>query len=262
MVPTQFHRLLALSEDVRRRHDLRSLKRVVHAAAPCPIETKRAMLAWLGPVVYEYYGATEGGGTVVLPDEWLRYPGTVGKAWEGAEIHILDDEGKPCPAGSPGTVYMTLGWGDFEYYKDREKTRTNRRGNLFTVGDYGYLNDDGYLFLCDRKIDMIIVGGVNIYPAEIEAVLLEHPFVRDAAVFGIPNDEWGEEIKAVVEPADGVEPGDETARAILAFCAERLAKFKCPRTMDFTAALPRDPNGKLYKRTLRTPYWEGRGRVV
>jgi len=262
MVPTQFHRLLALPDDERRRYDLSSLERVVHAAAPCPIETKKAMLAWLGPVVHEYYGATEGGGTVVTPEEWLRRPGTVGKAWEGAEVHILDDDGTPCPPGVPGTVYMTLGWGDFEYYKDQEKTRANRRGNLFTVGDYGYLDEEGYLFLCDRKIDMIIAGGVNIYPAEIESVLLEHPAVGDVAVFGIPNDEWGEEVKAVVELAEGVAPDPSTARELLAFCAGRLARFKCPRSIDFVTALPRDPSGKLYKRKLRTPYWEGRERSV
>jgi long-chain acyl-CoA synthetase len=261
MVPTQFHRLLLLPEEVRRRHDCRSLRSVLHAAAPCPVETKRRMLAWWGPVIYEYYGATEGGGTLVTPQEWLARPGTVGRAWQGAEVRVLDDEGKECPAGGIGTVYLKL-LQDFAYKGDEEKTRANRRGDFFTVGDVGYLDAEGYLFLCDRKIDMIISGGVNVYPAEIEAVLLAHPKVGDAAVFGIPDEDWGEQVKAVIEPAPGAVPGEALAREILDFCTERLAKYKCPRSIDFTDALPRDPNGKLYKRKLRDPYWEGRERRI
>jgi long-chain acyl-CoA synthetase len=261
MVPTQFHRLLLLPEEVRRRYDVSSLRNVLHAAAPCPAELKRRMLEWWGPVIYEYYGATEGGGTLARPDEWLRHPGTVGRAWEGAKIRILDDEGKEKPSGEPGTVYMKL-IQDFEYRGDARKTRDGRRGDFFTVGDVGYLNDEGYLFLCDRKIDMIISGGVNIYPAEIEAVLFSHPQVGDAAVFGIPNDDWGEQVKAAIEPAPGVAAGPELAEALITYCAERLAKYKIPRSVDFVASMPRDPNGKLYKRKLRDPYWEGRERGI
>jgi long-chain acyl-CoA synthetase len=261
MVPTQFHRLLLLPEETRRSYDCSSLKSVLHAAAPCPVEVKRRMLEWWGPVIYEYYGATEGGGTLVTPQEWLERPGTVGKAWEGAAIRVLDDENRDCPAGKPGTVYLKL-LQDFAYKGDEQKTRSNRVGDFFTVGDVGYLDADGYLFLCDRKIDMIISGGVNIYPAEIEAVLLSHPKVGDAAAFGIPDEDWGEQVKAVVEPAPGATPGAVLAREILDFCEGQLAKYKCPRSLDFTEAMPRDPNGKLYKRKLRDPYWVGRERRI
>jgi long-chain acyl-CoA synthetase len=235
---------------------------MVHAAAPCPPDIKRKMLDWWGDSIYEYYAATEGGGTIGAPEEWRRFPGTVGKAWPTAEVRIYDDEGRQLGAGQHGTVYMKLGQADFEYKGDAEKTRKNRIGEFFTVGDVGYLNDEGYLFLVDRKIDMIISGGANIYPAEIENVFLTHPKVGDVAVFGVPNDDWGEEVKAVVEPAAGVTPGDELARELLAFSAERLGRFKQPRTIDFIDAMPRDPNGKLYKRRLRDPYWAGRDRQV
>ncbi len=262
MVPTQFHRLLALPAEVRGRYDVSSLRTMVHAAAPCPPEIKRKMIEWWGQTIYEYYAATEGGGTLVVPQEWLRYPGTVGKAWPGSAIRILDDEGKEKPVGEAGTVYMALGPAAFEYHKDKAKTEASRREGFFTVGDIGYLNEDGYLFLCDRKNDMIISGGVNIYPAEVEAALLAHPKVGDAAVFGIPDPDWGEQVKAVVEPAAGVDPSPALAQEILAFCADRIAKYKMPKSIDFLAALPRDPNGKLYKRKLRDPYWEGRERKI
>jgi long-chain acyl-CoA synthetase len=262
MVPTQFHRLLALPEEVRARHDVSSLRRMIHAAAPCPVEVKRRMLEWWGPTIHEYYAATEGGGTLVSPEEWLRKPGTVGKPWPTSEIRILDDEGKQQPPGTPGTVYMKLGAADFEYKGDRKKTDENRREGFFTVGDVGYLDEDGYLFLCDRKSDMIISGGVNIYPAEIENTILLHPKVADVAVFGIPNDDWGEEVKAVVEPAPGVAPGSALAEEILGFCHDKLARYKTPRSIDFVAEMPRDPNGKLYKRRLRDPYWQGRDRAI
>jgi long-chain acyl-CoA synthetase len=262
MVPTQFHRLLALPAPVRGRYDVSSLRTMVHAAAPCPPEIKRKMIEWWGQTIYEYYAATEGGGTLVAPQEWLRYPGTVGKAWPGSAIRILDDEGKEKPVGEAGTVYMALGPAAFEYHKDKAKTEASRREGFFTVGDIGYLNEDGYLFLCDRKNDMIISGGVNIYPAEVEAALLAHPKVGDAAVFGIPDPDWGEQVKAVVEPAAGIDPSPALAQEILAFCADRIAKYKMPKSIDFLAALPRDPNGKLYKRKLRDPYWEGRERKI
>jgi len=262
MVPTQFHRMLALPPDVRAKYDCSSTRTMVHAAAPCPPDVKRRMLDWWGDAIFEYYAATEGGGTLVTPQEWRKFPGTVGRAWPGAEIKIFDDAEKELPVGQQGTVYMRLGQADFEYHKDKEKTRKNRIGNYFTVGDVGYLNDEGYLFLCDRKIDMIISGGANIYPAEIENVLLTHPKVGDVAVFGIPNVDWGEEVKAVIEPAAGVAGGPELAAEILEFCKDKLAKFKTPKTVDFLAELPRDPNGKLYKRKLRDPYWANRERAI
>ena len=254
MVPTQFQRLVRLPEETRSHYDVSSLRNVLHAAAPCPVELKREMFDWWGPVLYEYYGATEGGGTVARPADWLAHPGTVGRPWEGGDIRILDDDGVELPPGEIGTVYLKL-MGDFGYKGDAAKTAENRVGDYFTVGDVGELDADGYLYLSDRKIDMIISGGVNIYPAEIEAALLQHPAVADAAVFGIPNDEWGEEVRAVIEVVSGIEATDELAADLGAHCAESLAGYKCPRTIDFSDALPRDPNGKLYKRQLRDPFW-------
>lgn len=262
MVPTQFHRLLALPADVKTKYDVSSLRHMIHAAAPCPVDVKRKMLEWWGPVIDEYYAASEGGGTLVFPEQWLEKPGTVGTAWPRSEIAIFDDDGKELSAGETGTVYMAMGTGDFEYYKDTEKTQKSRVGRFFTVGDIGFLDADGYLFLLDRKADMIISGGANIYPAEIESVLLAHPKVGDAAAFGIPHEDWGEEVKAVVEPAAGVVAGPELAEEILSFCADKLAKFKTPKSIDFVEEMPRDPNGKLYKRKLRDPYWEGRERAI
>ena len=262
MVPTQFHRLLALPEEDRNKFDLGSLKHMIHSAAPCPIEVKRRMLDWWGPVIDEYYAATEGGGTLVTPEEWLKKPGTVGKPWPISQIRILDDEHNEMPSGTPGTVWIKMGDFSFEYHKDKEKTEKARHDGFFTVGDIGYVDEDGFLFLMDRKIDMIISGGVNIYPAEIEGTLLSHPKVGDAAVFGIPHDDWGEEVKAVVQPAEGIDGDDALAEELRAFCGERLAKYKIPRTVDFIDEMPRDPNGKLYKRKLRDPYWAGRERAI
>ncbi|MGK5628862.1 acyl-CoA synthetase [Streptomyces sp. URMC 123] len=255
MVPTQFHRLLALPEEVRARYDVSSMRHALHGAAPCPEHIKRAMIDWWGPCVEEYYAASEGGGTFATAEDWLKKPGTVGKAWPISEIAVYDDEGRRLPPGELGTVHMRMTTGDFSYHRDEAKTRQNRIGDFFTVGDLGHLDEDGYLFLRDRKIDLIIAGGVNIYPAEIEAVLLSHPAVADAAVFGVPHEEWGEEVKAVIEPAAGQEPGPALADALLAHCASRLAGYKRPRSVDFIATMPRDPNGKLYKRRLREPYW-------
>ena len=258
MVPTQFHRLLALPEDVRHKYDLSSLRHMIHAAAPCPVDTKRAMIEWWGPVIDEYYAASEGGGTIVSTEEWLTKPGTVGKAWPISEIAIFDDDENQLGPDQIGTVYMAMSSGDFEYHKDKEKTRKNRIGKFFTVGDVGYLDEDGFLFLCDRKIDMIISGGANIYPAEIENVLLSHPKIVDAAVFGIPHDDWGEEVKAVVQPVDDVKGGPELAAGDPRLVRGRLAKFKTPKSIDFTDDMPRDPNGKLYKRKLRDPTGKAR----
>jgi long-chain acyl-CoA synthetase len=267
MVPTQFHRLLALPEDVRAKYDCSSVRCMVHAAAPCPPDVKRRMIEWWGDAVMEYYAATEGGGTIVTAKEWLDRPGTVGKAWAGSEIRILDDDGKVLPAGEIGTVYMLLAQAIFEYKGDEQKTEGNRvyfpdGTAFFTVGDVGELDADGYLFLRDRKIDMIISGGVNIYPAEIEGTFYQCPLVGDVAVFGIPNDDWGEEIKVVVEPAEGSVAGDELEAQLRTFAEANLASYKRPKTYDFIAEMPRDPSGKLFKRKLRDPYWEGRSTAI
>jgi long-chain acyl-CoA synthetase len=261
-VATQFRRMLALPGDVRARYDTSSLRAVIHSAAPCPPQVKRQMIAWLGPVIVEYYAATEGGGTLIGSQEWLRKPGSVGLPWPGSQVRVLDRAGQEVPPGQRGLVYMRMGTSSFSYHNDEQKTRAARAGDLFTVGDVGYLDEDGYLFLCDRDSDVIISGGVNIYPAEIEAELSCHPAVADAAVFGIPHDDWGEEVKAVVEPAAGAQPGPALTDELLAFLAGRVAGFKLPRTIDYTAQLPRDPNGKLYKRRLRDPYWAGRERAI
>jgi long-chain acyl-CoA synthetase len=262
MVPTHFKRMLSLPEPVRGRYDLSSMKWLIHAAAPCPVGIKQAMLDWWGPCVYEYYAATEGGGTIATPEDWKARPGTVGTAWPISEIMIADENGDPCPAGTPGTIYMKMGIGDFAYKDDPEKTAANRLRDFFTVGDIGYLDDGGYLFLCDRKSDMIISGGANIYPAEVEAEIIMHPKVADVAVFGIPDDDWGEQVKAVVQPAPGVIGDDELAAEILASLDGRLARMKWPKSIDFTDELPRDPSGKLIKRRLRAPYWEGRSTAI
>ena len=260
--PTQLHRLMQLPEPVRNGYDVSSLRQVIHAAAPCPVDLKRRLFEWLGPVIYEFYGATEGGGTLATPQDWLSHPGTVGRPWPGAGVKVLDESGDEVPPGTVGTVYLKLMGGDFRYKGDPGKTTASRQGDYFTVGDMGELDEDGFLYLRDRKIDMIISGGVNIYPAEVEAALLSHAAVGDAAVFGIPDDEWGEQVKAVVEPAAGYAASPALADELLAHCTGVLAKYKCPRSIDFTEAMPRDPNGKLYKRRLRDPYWDGRGHDI
>ncbi|WP_327087272.1 acyl-CoA synthetase [Nonomuraea sp. NBC_01738] len=262
MVPTHFKRLLSLSAEIREKYDLSSLKWMIHAAAPCPVPVKQDMLDWWGDCVYEYYAATEGGGTLATPQEWKAHPGTVGKAWPISELLIVDDDGEPVPTGTPGTIYMKMMGVAFEYKGDPDKTAANRLKDHFTVGDIGYLTGDGFLFLCDRKADMIISGGANIYPAEIENELMVHPKIADVAVFGIPDEEWGEQIKAVVEPAEGVPPGPELAAEILASLEGRLSRMKWPKSIDFIAEMPREPNGKLLKRKLRAPYWEGHGSAI
>jgi long-chain acyl-CoA synthetase len=263
MVPTQFSRMLALPPDVRAKYDVSSMRWAIHAAAPCPPDVKWAMLEWWGDCIWEYYAATEGGGTVAPPEEWKQHPGTVGRAWPTSELKIADDDGNPVPVGEPGTVWMRMGAAEFEYKGDKAKTDKSRDDEgFFTVGDVGYLDDDGYLFLCDRKSDMIIAGGVNIYPAEIENVIVTHPKVADVAVFGIPDADMGEQIKAVVQPEEGVAGDDDLREDILGFVDGRLAKFKWPRTIDFVDELPREPTGKLLKRKLRDPYWAGRDRSI
>jgi long-chain acyl-CoA synthetase len=262
MVPTQFKRMLSLPDETRQRYDLSSMQWLIHAAAPCPVGIKRAMLEWWGPCVYEYYAATEGGGTIASPQDWLARPGTVGTAWPVSEVIVVDDDGSPSPVDTPGTVYMKMGESEFEYKDDPAKTAASRLDGFFTVGDIGYLDSGGFLFLCDRKADMIISGGANIYPAEIEAEIIMNPKVADVAVFGIPDADWGEQVKAVVQPAPGVEPGDALAAEILAALDGRLARMKWPKSIDFSAALPRDPSGKLLKRRLREPYWQDQNSAI
>jgi len=264
MVPTQLVRLLnQLGEDpgLRDRYDLSSMKHMIHSAAPCPVPVKHAIIQWWGPVLWEYYAATEGGGTVVSPEEWLKRPGTVGRPWQTAEIAIFDEDGDRLGADEPGLVYIKMAQG-FEYHRDKAKTeQAHRTDGYFTVGDIGYLDEEGYLFLCDRKADMIISGGVNIYPAEIESVFITHPNVADVAVFGVPDADWGERVHAVIEP-QGVSVEAADGEAIVAWARERLARYKCPRTVDFIAEMPRDPNGKLSKRKLRDPFWTDTGRAI
>lgn len=263
MVPTQFVRMLKLPPDVRAKYDLSSLKSVVHSAAPCPLQVKKEMMAWWGPVIWETYGGTEGAATIAKPHRWLEKPGTVGRTVRGMRVKILDDEGNVLPANQIGNVYMERTDGErFEYRNDPDLTASVFRGAAFTIGDVGYLDDDGYLFICDRAKDMIISGGVNIYPAEVEGVLSGHPSVADVAVVGIPDPEWGEQVKAVVEVVDGIEPTQQLADELVAFCRERLAGFKCPRSVDFEAQLPRTETGKLLKRDIRDRYWSAAGRRV
>ncbi len=258
MVPTQFVRLLRLPEATRAKYDLSSLQVVVHSAAPCPLEVKRQMLDWWGPVIWETYGGMEGAATIAKPHRWLERPGTVGRAVKGMKVMILDDGGDEVGPNEVGHVYMEPAGGPkWEYRNDPEQTAVAHRGRAFTLGDIGYLDESGYLFISDRAKDLIISGGVNIYPAEVEGVLAGHPAVGDVAVIGVPDAEWGEQVKAVVELAATHEPSDELARELIGYCRARLSAYKCPRSVDFTGALPRTDTGKLYKRRLRDDYWKG-----
>ena len=259
-VPTMFVRMLKLPDEVRERYDLSSLRVAVHAAAPCPVQVKQKMIAWWGPVLHEYYAGTEGNGFVYCNSEaWLAHPGTVGSPL-ACTLHIVGEDGQELPAGEAGTVYFE-GGATFEYHNDPEKTAASRSDRGWsTLGDVGYLDDDGFLYLTDRKAYMIISGGVNIYPQEAENILVNHPAVVDVAVFGVPNEDFGEEVKAVVQPV--TMPADEDAaaaleRELIAFCRSELADVKCPRTIDFREELPRHPTGKLYKRLLKDEYWAG-----
>jgi long-chain acyl-CoA synthetase len=255
MVPTLFSRLLNLDERTRSQYSLASLRRVVHGGAPCPVDVKRRMIEWLGPVLWEAYGATEGAGTVVGSQDWLKYPGTVGKAIPGSRLKILGEAGEELPPGCIGTIYMTRFTGDRFYYRgDPEKTRAAYSGEFFTVGDVGYLNEEGFLFICDRKIDMIILSGMKVYSAEIENVLARHPQVADSAVFGVPDEISGEAIVALIQPTSTTCESRELRSEILRFLRQHLALGKLPRSIFFTAQLPREPTGKVQKRRLREQY--------
>jgi long-chain acyl-CoA synthetase len=265
VVPTMFVRLLRLPADARTRYDLSSLDCVIHAAAPCPVPVKQEIIEWLGPVVHEYYAGTEGNGFVYCNSEqWLAHPGTVGVPI-GCTVHIVGPDGVELPAGESGTIFFESDM-QFEYHNDPEKTASSRHPNGWsTLGDVGYVDDDGFLYLTDRKAYMIISGGVNIYPQEAENVLVTHPKVVDVAVFGVPNEEFGEEVKAVVQPLEMPADTDEAAaleRELIAFCREHLADVKCPRSIDFRPDLPRHPTGKLYKRHLKDEYWAAAGRAI
>lgn len=254
-VPTMFVRLLKLPEEVRRRHDLSSLKLALHAAAPCPIDVKRQMLDWWGPIIHEYYAGTENNGfTAITPEEWLSHPGSVGRAKLGV-IHICDEAGNELPVGESGDVYFESGH-QFEYHNDPGKTAASRnRQGWTTLGDIGRIDAEGYLYLTDRKSFVIISGGVNIYPQETENVLVQHPAVMDAAVIGVPDEELGEEVKAVVQLVDGQTGSPALAAELIAHCRKHLSALKCPRSVDFRQTLPREATGKLYKRRLRDEYW-------
>lgn len=259
MVATMFHRLLALPEETRAAHDVSSLRWVLHGAAPCPIHVKRAVIEWLGPVVHEYYAATEGGAFFITAEEWLRKPGSVGHVGE-QDVLLLAEEGEEAASGEVGTVYFRAPErGRFQYFKAPEKTRsayhTTQDGrDYFTMGDLGRFDEDGWLFLTGRSAELILSAGVNVYPAEIDAVLLMHPAVADVATVGIPNDEWGEEVKAVVQVAAGQTPSDDLAGELLAHCREHLAGYKCPRSIDYSDDLPRLPTGKIQRGRVRERY--------
>ncbi|MFK7734136.1 MAG: AMP-binding protein [Pseudomonadales bacterium] len=255
LVPTMFSRMLKLPEEARSIADLSSLEVAVHAAAPCPVQVKEAMINWWGPIIYEYYGATEGlGFSSITSEEWLQHKGSVGRIVLG-EVHILDEDGKPSPPEEPGEIWFETA-SEFSYFNNDEKTKeaTSADGAMSTVGDVGYLKD-GYLYLTDRSTFMIISGGVNIYPQETENLLITHPKVADAAVFGVPNPDLGEEVKALVQVMDGVTADDELIAELMSFCVDNLSRQKCPRSIDFEDELPRLPTGKLYKRVLKERYW-------
>jgi acyl-CoA synthetase (AMP-forming)/AMP-acid ligase II len=257
VVPTMLIRLLSLPDEVRNRYDLSSLKTVIHAAAPCPAPVKQATIDWLGPIIEEFYAGSEGNGHVTISSqEWLARPGSVGRAVVG-QIHICDDEGNELPAGETGTIYFS-GGKPVSYHNDPAKTASAhnpKHPDWSTIGDVGRLDEEGYLFLSDRKDFMIISGGVNVYPQEVENLLLSHPAVADAAVFGVPNPDFGEEVKAVIQPKDWTSATEAMAKELMTWCRERLADVKCPRSIDFERELPRAETGKLYKKELKARYW-------
>lgn len=258
VVPTMLHRILSLDEATRAKYDFSSLRWILHGAAPCPTHVKERSIEMFGPVVFEYYAATEGGGIFVDSHEWKDKVGTVGKPLPGVVVRVVNDNGDIAKPKEVGTIYFEApATGRFEYFKAPEKTEGAYRGNDYTMGDMGYVDEDGFLYLTGRSAEVIISGGVNIYPVEIDQEVLEHPAVYDVAVVGVPNEEWGEEIKAVVQLNEGIEPSDKLAAEIVAFAAERLPGYKRPRSVDFTDDLPRMPSGKIVRRTVRDRYWKG-----
>jgi long-chain acyl-CoA synthetase len=261
LVPTQLIRMLRLDAEARDRYDLSSLEGVWHGAAPCPEWAKREAIEWLGPILIEYFGSTEGTGPLIATSqEWLDHPGTVGRPVPWIKVSAVDYEGGDLPPGEVGTLYFTRPQGPPTYEGDPEKTAAARLADgRFTVGDVGWIDTDGFVYIADRKIDMIISGGSNIYPSETESVLSEHPDVVDCAVFGIPDDEWGEQVKAAVQLSSG---NSTSGEALIAWCKERIAHYKCPRSVDFVDEMPREASGKLKRRALRDPYWQGSGRQV
>jgi long-chain acyl-CoA synthetase len=264
LVPIMFQRLLALPDEVKAKYDISSLRYIIHGAAPCPPEVKKAMIDWVGPIINEYYAGSEGGaGFVVTSEEWLSKPGTVGKLPSPEVLKILDDDGNEVPQGTSGTLYFRVSpIAPFEYYKDAAKTASAHRGDFFTLGDVGYLDEDNYLFLTGRTAECIISGGVNIYPQEIDNELIKHPAVEDSCSIGVPNEEWGEEVKAVVTLNPGYAPDENLAKDIIAFARAHLAGFKVPRSIDFVDELPRSPAGKIQRKKVREPFWAGRARSI
>jgi long-chain acyl-CoA synthetase len=264
MVAIMFQRLLGLPDEVKAKYDLSSLKTITHGAAPCPPEVKKAMIDWVGPILNEYYAGSEGGAGFRLDShEWLKKPGSVGRRPTPESAIIVDEDGAECPRGVPGTIYMRLPQsGAFQYYKDPAKTDKGRRGDYFTLGDIGYLDEDDYLFLTGRSAETIIAGGVNIYPQEIDNELIKHPAVEDSCTVGVPHDERGEEVRAIILLKPGVEPSDALKAEILDYAVRTLARFKVPRGLDFVTDLPRSAAGKVLRNKVRAPYWEGRARQI
>lgn len=254
MVPTMLHRLAITPAEVRARYDVSSMRRILQSGAMCSIPTKRAIIEWLGPVLFEYYGASESGAvTAIDARTWLEHPGSVGRALSGKDVKVCDEDGNELPSGVPGLLHL-LANRPFEYNSDPDKTARSHQDGYFIPGDIGYLDEDGWLFLCDRRTDMIISGGVNIYPAEIEGELLQHPAVLDAAVFGVSDEEWGQCVVGLVQLQQGASAGDEMVESILAHCRTQLAKFKVPRALEIVEALPRTPTGKINRSRLRDDY--------
>jgi long-chain acyl-CoA synthetase len=264
MVPIMFQRLLALPDEVKARYPVDHVQFIIHGAAPCPPEVKRAMIDWFGPVLTEYYAGSEGGaGFLIDSHEWLAKPGSVGKRPALLQVRILDEAGRDLPNGQSGAIYQQLPpGGAFTYFKDEAKTQASRVDDFFTMGDVGYFDEDDYLFLTGRNAETIISGGVNIYPQEIDNELVKHPAVADSATVGVPHDEWGEQVKAVILLKPGHDPSEALAEEILAFARGNLASFKAPRSLDFAAELPRSEAGKIQRNKVRAPYWEGRARQI
>ncbi|HLI67424.1 MAG TPA: AMP-binding protein, partial [Caulobacteraceae bacterium] len=260
MVAIMFQRLLGLPPEVKAKYDISSLKAIIHGAAPTPPDVKRAMIEWLGPILSEYYAGSEGGGGFTISsEEWLKKPGSVGKLPSEDSTRVLDDEGNPVAAGEPGMLYFKVAAANpFEYFNDPAKTAASHRDGYFTLGDVGYFDEDGYLFLTGRTAECIISGGVNIYPQEIDNELIKHPAVEDSCAIGVPNEEWGEEVKVVLMLKPGYEASDALTAEIMTFARERLAGFKLPRSVDYVEDLPRSPAGKIQRGKVRAPFWAGR----